>query len=96
MKKVTSKDLGPLNGGQIVGIVGEGVEFIFEHKEEIAAAFKKIGEFFRSLGGKNSPGGRLKRIEILEAQNQLQKEENTANNKIIASLLERIEALENK
>ncbi len=76
MKKVTSKDLGPLNGGQIVGLVTTGVDFIFEHKDEITEAFKKIGEFFRGLGGKNSPGGRLKRIEILEAQNQLQKEEN--------------------
>lgn len=76
MKKVTQKELAPLNGGQIVDIITGGVDFIFENKDQITEAFKKIGEFFRKLGGKNSPGGRLKRIEILEAQNQLQKEEN--------------------
>lgn len=89
MKKLSQKDLAPLNGGEIVGIVKEGVNFLFNNKEEIAEVFHKVGEFFRSLGGKNSPGGRLKRIEILETQNQLQKEENK-------KLWERIEALENK
>lgn len=89
MAKLTSKDLAPLNGEQVVGLVTQGAEFLFEHKDEITNAFKKVGEFFRGLGGKNSPGGRLKRIEILETQNQFQKEENK-------KLWERIEALENK
>lgn len=76
MAKFTGKDLSPLNGGEIVDIIKGGAEFLFEHKDEIKDAFQKIGEFFKGLGGKNSPGGRLKRIEILEAQNALQKEEN--------------------
>lgn len=69
----------------------------------IVTIFQKIGEAFQGVMGNKSPKARLRRIELLEAQNLGQKSYNSLNDSIIKSqaeliekLNERIMALENK
>lgn len=90
MKKLTPAQLAPLNPEEIIAVITGGIQFIDANKDSIKLAFDKIGEFFRSIGGPNSLGGRLKRIQALEAKDRLQKELNKLHEDEIKAIKEKI------
>ena len=96
MKKIQARELAPLTPGEIISLIKGGVQFIDANKDDIKMVFDKIADFFRSIGGPNSPGGRLKRIEALEAKDRLQKELNKINDAEFTALRARLLALEQK
>lgn len=88
--KITQKNLPTIPTADIVGIINGGITLVDAAAPLISTLFDKISEAIAKLGNKaNSPAGRLKRIEALEAQNKLQKEVNKV-------LEERLAALEAK
>ena len=81
----------------IINGIQQGIKIVDATKPFISELFKKVSEWVSEIrSAPNSPAGRLKRIQALEAQNALQKEENKLNNALIQSLIERIETLEKK
>lgn len=75
-KKLSAEDAQAITPGEIHAVLQGGVQFIGEAEPIIKVLFEKISGWVNSLGGPNSPKGRLKRIEALEAKDLLQKELN--------------------
>lgn len=90
-KKLTLSDAKKLQPVDVIGVLQTGVQLVDAAQPIISVLFDKLTELFKGLGKKNpnSPANRLKRIEILEAQNLAQKELNK-------TLEARLAALESK
>lgn len=70
---------------EIVKVITGGINLIGAVEPLLKILFDKISEAIKNAGGINSPMGRRRRIEALEAQNILQKE---LNKTILARLHE--------
>lgn len=88
-KTIKAADLAGKSPEEILEILKGGVKLVEATAPYVKELFGKIGELFAGIAGNNGPKQRLKRIEFLEAQNQLQKAENKL-------LWEAIEALKPK
>ena len=75
-KKLTAQDAEAITPDAILGILQDGVEFVGAATPIIKVLYDKIADAIKNMGGPNSPQGRRRRIEALEAQNLLQKEVN--------------------
>lgn len=76
MRSLKKEEATPLSGEQIIDIFTTGVKLVDATEPFIKMLYDKIAEAIKNLGGPNSPQGRRRRIEALEAQNLLQKEFN--------------------
>lgn len=99
MKRTLSHDEAekiPVEG--IITILNQGVQLVGGAAPIISTLFDKLSDLFAKIGSNspNSPKNRLKRIEILEAQNKLQKELNKVLQEEQKALSERLKALEEK
>jgi len=75
-KQIDAKTAAEINPDEILGHLQNGVEFVGAALPIIKTLYDKIAQGIKDLGGPNSPPGRRRRIEALEAQNLLQKELN--------------------
>lgn len=75
-KKLTAQSAEAITPDEILGVLQGGVDFVGAATPIIKLLYDKIAEAIKNMGGPNSPQGRRRRIEFLEAQNLLQKEVN--------------------
>jgi len=85
-KKLTAQDAEAITPDEILGYLQGGIEFVGAATPIIKVLYDKIAEAIKNLGGPNSPQGRRRRIEALEAQNLLQKEVNKVNDARLKAL----------
>lgn len=85
-KQLSKAQAEAITPGEILGILQGGVDFVGAATPIIKVLYDKIAEAIKNMGGPNSPQGRRRRIEALEAQNLLQKEINKVNEARLAAL----------
>lgn len=88
-KKIDRKAAQAITPDEILGVLQGGIDFVGAAEPLIKILFDKISEAIKNMGGPNSPQGRRRRIEALEAKDLLQKELNKA-------IISRLELLEGK
>jgi len=78
--QLTHEDAKTIGPDEIISTINTGVQIVEATLPFLTLLFDKIKEAIDGISGPNSPAGRLKRIEALEAQNLVQKELNKLYN----------------
>lgn len=88
MKQFNLKSAQAAKPVDVVGAINTGIQIVEAAAPVLKTLFDKINEFLANIGKNkpNSPAGRLARIEALEAQNKLQKEQNKLFEQRLAAL----------
>jgi len=75
MRKISKADLPNISATDVIGIINGGIQLVDAAAPVISQLFNKINDALAKLGNRaNSPAGRLRRIEALEAKDALNKE----------------------
>lgn len=75
-KKIDLATAQSITPDEIISGINTGIEIIGKAEPILKLLFDKISEAIKNIGGPKSPQGRLRRIELLETKDQLQKELN--------------------
>lgn len=75
-KKIDLATAQSITPDEIITGINTGIEIIGKAEPILKLLFDKISEAIKNIGGPKSPQGRLRRIELLETKDALQKELN--------------------
>lgn len=75
-KKIDLATAQSITPDEIISGIDTGIEIIGKAEPILKLLFDKISEAIKNIGGPKSPQGRLRRIELLETKDALQKELN--------------------
>lgn len=75
-KKIDLATAQNITPDEIITGINTGIEIIGKAEPILKLLFDKISEAIKNIGGPKSPQGRLRRIELLETKDALQKELN--------------------
>lgn len=75
-KKIDLTTAQNITPDEIITGINTGIEIIGKAEPILKLLFDKISEAIKNIGGPKSPQGRLRRIELLETKDALQKELN--------------------